>query len=74
MSRNPPLPRIVRKSKHTPGRDGVQVQVGEWGYSSADSEKVCCGGAKLTELQHAHIVRPVRCLPPVENTGPKLEP
>ena len=32
------------------------MQVGEWGYTSADSESVCCGGAKLTELQHAHLV------------------
>ena len=34
----------------------IPVQVGEWGYTSADSEKVCCGGAKLTELQYAHMV------------------
>ena len=38
----------------------IPVQVGEWGYSSADNfdvrENFCCSGAKLSEEQHAHVV------------------
>ena len=49
------VPRTVVGEFAPPGKV-IPVQVGEWGYTSADSETVCCGGAKLTELQHAHLV------------------
>jgi hypothetical protein len=49
------VPRTV-VAEFAPPNKVIPVQVGEWGYTSADSEMVCCGGAKLTELQHAHLV------------------